>query len=185
MTVFLKWVMVRRILPVTPTLLCMLFSAQVWANGWAWSVEKGRHRSTIAGSIHLGNDGFYPINAKIMDAFEASDILYVEMDDSLVSPQEQAIIVSQYAQLPDGKTLADLYSPKLIDLMGKHLKELGLSLAPFMRLQPSFVAMNVSVMQAQLLGYFPAQGIDRHFLNMARGNKPCARSKPSSLKCDS
>ena len=139
--------------------------------GLFWKAESPKGTAYLLGAIHFGRDDFYPLRDSIMQAFESSPVLLVEMDDQKVPlPEQQKILMSTVAY-PPGDNLQQHVSRETLGLIEARLKEFGVPLESVQQFRPGFVGIMLAAMQASALGYLPEKGIDYHFMSLARGNK--------------
>ena len=114
--------------------LSLLYSVLVIAEpksdniGLAWAYEKDGRSGTLLGSVHFADSSFYPLPGPIMEAYERSATLVVEVDDALVSPEQQQALMSQYGLYPKGETLLDHISIETLKSISPLLREFGLNL---------------------------------------------------------
>ena len=126
----------------------------------------------LLGSMHLATADVYPLRDTIMQAFKGADKLVVELDingASQMKIQERMLTRGVYT---DGTTLADVLSPETWRDLSARLQANGLPPEFMMSMKPGLVVTSLSTVEMMRLGLDPEQGIDRYFLNEARGNKP-------------
>lgn len=159
--------------------LCWLWSiaafAQAENRGLAWelSSKDGAQKAYLMGAVHLANSSFYPLSRAVLDGYEESDVLMVELDDSLVDPQTQQALIERYAYYPEGVSYKDHLSPALVDQVDVMFASLGIADASeiFSRYKPGLLGVTLAALQAQVLGYSVEYGIDNYFLEKARYRK--------------
>jgi uncharacterized protein YbaP (TraB family) len=80
----------------------------------------------------------------------------------------------------DGQTLSDNVSKKTYKLLEEKILATGLPIETFERFKPWFVALTLSVLELQRLGFDSNYGIDTHFHNKAKtdGKKLMALESP-------
>lgn len=151
---------------------------------WKVTSKKKKHKGEVwlTGSVHLGLKDMYPLAAPIARAFEGADALVVEAD--LAAPgaeKDAAAKMMEIARLPEGQTLSSLL-PERAD-------EIKAILAPYMipmvvadTLKPFMVSMMLSLLELQWAGWDPALGIDRHFLDQARGAKEIVELESAAMQ---
>ncbi|HEQ71792.1 MAG TPA: TraB/GumN family protein [Spirochaetia bacterium] len=119
------------------------------------------------GSIHLGSPDMYPLNDKILAAYEKSDNLVVEIDIIDIDTATVGALLKEHLMYknPDSidKHLTAAYRKKL----ETRLSALNLSLSALKVLKP--VAMDLTITEFALkdMGYAGDNGIDLFFLNRA------------------
>ncbi len=129
------------------------------------------HQIHLLGSIHFANDSFYPLSSEIMQAWQASEVLLVEVDESLLSAQEQRDLINKNGYYQEGESLLTKMTPATQSMLKALLADFGLSLQDVSHWRPGLLVASLTAMQAQHLGYDAGLGIDRYFLDLARGSK--------------
>lgn len=160
-------------------ILLGLFSLNLFAagegkkngGGLIWHVEKNGQHSYYLGSVHFANRSFYPLAPAVLDAYNESKVLVVEVDDQLVSPEEQQRLMLQHGLYPNGETLHDHLSPETIQQIRRLLNEFQVPLHQVDSYRPGMLTMTLTMLQASKLGFNAEQGIDRYFLQKARHKK--------------
>jgi uncharacterized protein YbaP (TraB family) len=135
-----------------------------------WEIH-GRHNTVyLLGSIHVLRPGDYPLAAPIMDAYARAGALLMEVDlDALDLGAVQKDMLKA-AELPDGKTLAQVLGPPRYARVQALARVLNVDLAPFDRFAPWFVAEAISQQQLNQLGFQPESGVEMFFLRKARAD---------------
>lgn len=159
-------------------LLCFtIFSvfAQAENRGIAWELSSpdGAIKGYLMGAMHLANSSFYPLNRSVLEGFDASSVLMVELDDTLIEPQEQQRLLEKYAYYPEGQSYRDHVSGALADQIEVMFSSLGVDGAGtiFARYKPGLLGVTLAAIQAQALGYSARYGIDSYFLEKGRFHK--------------
>jgi uncharacterized protein YbaP (TraB family) len=137
-----------------------------------WEVSTERGTTWILGSMHLARADVYPLRQEISSAFEMSDQLVVEVDISAANQlaiQQRMLEMGTY---PAGKSIADDLSPQTWKALQQRLEQSGLPPYMMEQLKPGLVITTLTAIEMMKLGLSPELGIDKHFLNLARGNKP-------------
>lgn len=136
--------------------------------GLAWVYEKQGKTGYLFGSVHFADSSFYPLPARIMQAYNDSNVLVVEVDESLVPVEEQQALIARYGQYPEGKTLSTELSPATLGSLRKLLVEFEVPLEAVNHYRPGLLAASLTALQAGKLGYSAEQGLDRYFMQKAR-----------------
>ncbi len=111
----------------------------------------------------------YPLNRKIDDAFDKSDVLVVEANVNDVSQIDLQKLMEK-ALYQDGDTLERHLSPETYELIKKEWA-LGIPLELIQQQKPWFLASTLTALQLAKLGFDPNYGIDKYFLSKAQGRK--------------
>lgn len=139
--------------------------------GLIWKYQKDGRHSYLFGSIHFANSGFYPFSQPIIDAFNESDVLIVEVDESLTPIEKRQALLKRYGIYPDGETIHDHLSQKTIAEFRKLFNHFQVPLTHFETYRPGLLSLTLTALQAQSLGYSAEQGMDRYFLQKSRFKK--------------
>ena len=136
-----------------------------------WTYEKDGQQGYLMGSVHFANESFYPLDKQILAAYERSSVLVVEVDEGTVSEDERQRLIAAHGFYANNKTLRDHLSPKTLSIIEGLLKEFGIPLETVKNYQPGLLAITITALQAQKLGYQAEQGIDQYFIQKARYKK--------------
>ncbi len=140
---------------------------------WKITSKRARHKGTawLFGSVHLGLPEMYPLNPAIDAAFEGSDALVVEADISAPGVQASAgAKMLALSRLDEGQTLESLVperAAELKDVLAGYMVPMVVANT----MKPFMISMMLSLLELQWAGWDPAWGIDRQFLDRARGTK--------------
>ena len=137
-----------------------------------WQVDTPRATVYLLGSMHLASPDLYPLRADIMTAFNKADALAVELDISGARSLEIQQRMLERGTYPDGRSLQDELSPATWSELSRRLELTGLPPMLMQSLKPGLVITTLSTMEMMKLGLNPEQGVDRFFLEQARGSKP-------------
>jgi len=139
---------------------------------FAWKVQSDTATITMFGSIHLGRADFYPLPQSIENAFADAPVLAVEVD--VFDPEiigTVPMLMMQKGMLQDGKTLDDILSAELKVKVLAVLGENEGMWTVFKKFTPGLLAMTLSLQEIQKIGFNESLGLEKHFLDAARGNK--------------
>lgn len=137
-----------------------------------WEVRSETGTVYLLGSIHFATEELYPLKKTIRHAYQRSDHLVVEINPDAVSPEKARVLMMQRGLYGDGDTLALNVSEETYAMVGAQLQKSGMPIDLFATFKPWFVALTLTTLEVQRLGYDSAYGIDRHFLDRAKGQKP-------------
>ena len=131
-----------------------------------WLATKDGHNLWLMGSIHVGQDSFYPLPAVVEEAWNKADVLIVETDLHNMSASDNAEI-AQMSRLPAGQTLQQVLPPALYQQTVAAAKPLGLDTQAMQPMRPWVVAITLIQQSLQKAGYQPQLGVDEHFTQAA------------------
>ena len=136
-----------------------------------WEVKTKSTRVFLLGSLHVLKSSAYPLAPEINRAYALSQRLVFETD--LAAMMEPAILAKMMEMgiYPEGQNLFQHISEATREKLEEKLQELGLSPADFSRFKPWFLAVTLTTLELQRLGFKPTYGIDLHFYTKAKADK--------------
>ena len=140
------------------------------ARNFMWRVSARKSTVYILGSIHLLKKDVYPLDRAIEYAFDRSDYLSVEADIGDMGNIDLGGFLTK-ALYPGDDTIANHLSSEAVALVKEQMERLGLPPETVMKQKPWLLALIIPSLTLMNAGYDPEYGIDKHFLNKARGDK--------------
>lgn len=133
-----------------------------------WVVETTSNKVFLLGSLHVLKSSAYPLAAEIDRAYASSQRLVFETDlGAMMDPAIQAKMM-ELGVYPEGQNLFQNISEETKKNLEKKLQDLGLPPAYFSRFKPWFLAVTLTALELQRLGFNPLYGIDIHFYTKAK-----------------
>lgn len=132
-----------------------------------WKVQSGGPPTYLLGSIHVATKDFYPLPEQVESGFKSSKVLAVEVNINEIDPLSMTAIVMESAFYQDGDSLKEHISSETYESVENRLEEFGVDISTLDKAKPWFIAMMISNLELQKLGYDPSYGIDKHFLDLA------------------
>lgn len=122
----------------------------------------------LFGSIHVGEDYFYPLPEYVLDAYESADSLAVECDMIAVT-QDLSAQTSAMAQLvySDGTTISEHIPEELYTRAVEIIDEGGMYMAAYDRYCPALWSTLIENIIMTQVGADAALGVDMHLLQRA------------------
>ena len=159
--------------------LCMLVSCapnkktQQDSGAFFWEVaDRDGKKLYLLGSIHVADDDIYPFSDVIVNAFNESSALAVEVDiDALEKDVQMQIEVLQYFMYDDGSTIEDHIDEELFERAKQYLVERDMYSETYLLLKPIFWAELLSQTAAEKTGLSFEKGVDMYFLKAAKKAK--------------
>src|SRR5262245_34287424 len=161
----------RRIGMSSPLLLLfVLFAvageARAQDKSFLWRVQSDKSNIYILGSVHFLKKESYPLNKTIEKAFDTTRKLVLEID---LKNEDTAAV--QRVALEKGinrdRTLQQSVPPETYSLAEKRAQELGIDIQALSPLKPWVVALTMTALQLQKLGFDPSYGVDRYLAERA------------------
>ncbi len=140
------------------------------SKGFLWKIEKGENTVYLLGSIHVANNDIYPFSEKILEAYQSSDALLVEVN---LFNQEGSAAFEELSTYTDGTTLKDHVSATCYAETVKLAATLGLSEKITASLKPWYISNYFTAMLSAGSGdtaeaaKAASLGIDINFLTNA------------------
>jgi len=135
-----------------------------------WKVRSVTTTVYLLGSVHFMKKEIYPLNRKIEEAFEKSDLLVVEANVNDVSKIDVGKLIETAFYTGDD-TLEKHVSSETYELVKKEFEGLGFPIWIVSKQKPWFLALSCTSLELMRQGFDPTYGLDMHFLNEASGKK--------------
>jgi hypothetical protein len=135
-----------------------------------WKVQSKTNTLYILGSIHSLKKEMYPLNKKIEDSFDKSDVLVVEANINDIGQIDIQRLL-ETAFYSGNETLEKHVSRETYELVKKEFGGLGVPLELINKQKPWFLALTLTSLELLKLGFDPNYGIDIYFLSKATGGK--------------
>jgi uncharacterized protein YbaP (TraB family) len=132
-----------------------------------WKLESTSAKVYVLGSIHAANDGLYPLDGRILSAFEEADTLVLETDLTPTAKLRGARLMQVAGSLPAQKRLEEQLDPDTRAQLARVLEELGIPASAVSSLRPWLVSLVLTMQKLESLGYRADLGIDEHFRSRA------------------
>ena len=137
-----------------------------------WKISDQNSSVYILGSIHFADKTFYPLDAVIVNAFDHSDELAVEIDVSDTSVYQKSVLLSSLLGNLDGDKTLDMFLPEdALYSLDSLCLAWSIPLDFFSGYKPWAAAMTLSSIANQRSGLDAKLGIDLYFLTKAREMK--------------
>jgi uncharacterized protein len=149
-------------------LLAAFLASQAGAQdkSFLWQVQS-KSNIYILGSIHFLKKENYPLNKTIEKAFDSTKKLVLEIDVKSADPATVQRVTLEKGINRDGKTLQQNVSPETYSLAEKRAQELGVDIRALSPLKPWVVALTMTSLQLQKLGFDANSGVDRYLAERA------------------
>ncbi len=136
-----------------------------------WVVETTSNKVFLLGSLHVLKSSAYPLAAEIDRAYASSQRLVFETNlGAMMEPAIQAKMM-ELGVYPEGQDLFQNISAATRKNLEEKLQDLGLPPAYFSRFKPWFLAVTLTTLELQRLGFNPLYGIDLHFYTKAKADE--------------
>ena len=133
-----------------------------------WLVETPLNKAVfLLGSLHVLKSDTYPLAKAINEAYGLSQKVVFETD--LAAMMDPAVMTKMMAMglYPEGQTLFQNIPDEMRSSLKKKMTDLGMPMEHFGRFRPWFMAVTLTALELQRLGFSPEYGIDVHFYGRA------------------
>ena len=136
-----------------------------------WKATSKTNTVYLLGSIHVATEDMYPLPDEIMKAFAASKALAVEVDLTKVDPAAMQTAMMEKGVYPPGDTIGRHVPGDTLDKLRAYFNGKGLPAAAMEQFRPWALAVTITMLEVQALGYKTELGIDKHFMDQAGGRQ--------------
>lgn len=133
--------------------------------GTLYRIDHRGHTAYLFGTVHVGQNAFYPLEPLVTRALQEAGTLALEIDLRDTVSFQQAVVKN--GMYTDGRTVADHLSTDSVVRLKDVLQHAGIPFASVARMKPWMIA-NLLIVQAMArAGYPMEQGLDLYFLSVA------------------
>jgi len=166
-----RWVLRRGFaLALSLAWLAMGHAIDAQEKTFLWRVSNDEHSIYLLGSIHYLKRENFPLHKAILDAFDASKSLVLEIDLNRVSPQAAQRVTLEKAIYRDGETLQQNVSQQTYQLTEQRAESLGIDMKIMAPMKPWFVALTLMAIKFQQIGLDPNLGVDHYLAGRAKSS---------------
>lgn len=140
-----------------------------------WKVSKDTNSIYLLGSIHYLRKENYPLKNAVLDAFEASKRLVLEIDLNATSAENARRVTLEKAVYRDGTSLPQNIGEDTYQLAAQRAAQLGIDMRLLNPMKAWFAALTLIAIKLQAIGLDPNLGVDRYLATEAK-----RRGKPTS-----
>jgi len=162
------------------SILWIVFSIPVYAQEnpgntqekhFLWAVQSGRNTVYLLGSIHILKKETYPLPDAIEKVYGCCSKVVFETDlDGMNDPASQNKM-TKLGSYTGGQTLSKNISAQTYELLKQRMADANVPLERLEPFRPWFVALAITALEIQRLGYDPELGIDRYFFKRAQKDR--------------
>lgn len=133
--------------------------------GTLYRISYQGNTAWLFGTIHVGKPDFYPLEPKVMQAFDEAGKFVVEVD--MRDTTTLLAAVQKYAMYGDNDDLSKHVSADTLRRLRQALTRYGLPFETIARMKPTMAANTLAVLAYAAEGYQPTLGTDMHLLTAA------------------
>lgn len=135
--------------------------------GFLWKAENGDTTVYLQGTIHVGNEDFYPLNDTIENAYKEADVVLPEIDLNNMDEAEVMPLTMELATYEGNQTLRDNLPDDVFLALEEILQENGVPAEMMEHFRPWFVETLLMQLALEDSAYSPEYGVDVYFLDRA------------------
>lgn len=132
-----------------------------------WKVTSKTGAAYLLGSTHLADKAIYPLPLVITRAFDASNVLIVEVDMNKVDQNKVKELTMKLGMYPEGDSLTRHISPETRKELEEYLGGMGIPAEAFNQFRPWMAGVMIVTVPLLKSGMDPEGGIDKFFLAKA------------------
>ena len=166
--------MKKRILIITVLIAILLFvvacgSTEDNSKGIFYEVVGGQNELYLFGSVHLGHEDMYPLDASVEKAFSKADVLGLEIDLSSITDMELGQKMIEFGMYNDGTKMTDFVSQETFKRLAELVAPLGIDYNTLDNFNPWFASMLLTEITMGQIGLSVDYGVETYFMDKAEG----------------
>jgi uncharacterized protein YbaP (TraB family) len=134
--------------------------------GQLYRISHDGKTSYLFGTIHVGKDGTYPLDAEVSRALMDSKTLVIELDIRQDLPFQKAL--ARHGRYPDGDVIQNHLTPATLNKMMQALAKAGMSLQSVQHYKPWMIASILVGAELDLHGFQRSQAVEYALLAVAQ-----------------
>lgn len=155
-----------------------LSEASVPRRGQLYKVTLDGKTSYLFGTIHVGKDGFYPLDAEASRALQNSRALVIELDIRENASFQKAMAL--HGRYPAGDKVQNHLQPETLQKLAPALARAGMSLQSVQQFKPWLIANLLVGVELDARGFKRAQAVEYVLLAAAQEQDKAVRQLESA-----
>lgn len=131
--------------------------------GLLYKLESTSATVYVLGSIHVANHKLYPLDPRILEAFDQSDVLITETELTPTAKARALALLQDAGTYPPPDSLSAHLDEKTRAALEAALTKRGLAYESFKVMRPWLLSLVLTTIDLNTLGYRADLGIDEHF----------------------
>lgn len=149
--------------------LMFAIALPAYADAPVWRAGKDDSTVYLGGTIHLLRSGDYPLPEAFETAYQASDRLFFEIDQSQMMDMSVQARMMQQLTYQDERTLQSVLDEDTYATLTAYAENAGLPMAMMQKFKPGMLLSTLSMIEFQRQGFTP-QGVDAYYSTRAMGD---------------
>ena len=141
--------------------------------GALYRVQHDCKTSYLFGTIHVGKQGFFPLEPEVTSALAHASSLVLELDTRIHEPFQRAL--AKYGSYPAGESITRHLSPHALARLERALAKAGIPLRNVEGYRPWLVANILVGSEIEKHGYHRSNGVEGFLLSTAEKQKKRVR----------
>lgn len=155
-----------------------LSEANLPRRGQLYKVTLDGKTSYLFGTIHVGKDGFYPLDAEVSRALQNSRALVIELDIRENASFQKAMAL--HGRYPAGDKVQNHLQPQTLEKLAPALAKAGMSLQSVQQFKPWLIANLLVGVELDARGFKRAQAVEYALLAAAQEQDKAVRQLESA-----
>lgn len=133
-----------------------------------WKISTPTNTVYFLGSIHMLKREHFPLQPAIYQALREAKHVVFEVNPETLSEDNSSLEMLKLGVWTNGKTLRNQLSHKSYETAKTQLAARGYRIDQFESFKPWFLALTITAMEFQRLGFDPTYGVDTHVFERAK-----------------
>lgn len=136
-----------------------------------YEIKSDKTHIFLMGSIHFADESVYPLPQDVIEAFDSSANLVVEVDTSSTSNQEKQAKFVPMLMYPGKESIKDHLSRRVLSMLENYLRKNNMAPGAILKFRPGLLSVVLTSRRLMELGFMPKFGIENFFLSRVKGQK--------------
>jgi uncharacterized protein YbaP (TraB family) len=136
-----------------------------------YEIKSDKTHIFLMGSIHFADENVYPLPRDVIEAFENSANLVVEVDAGSIANQEKQNKFVPMLMYSGKESIKDHLSRRVFSMLENYLKKNNMASGAILKFKPGLLSIILTSRRLMELGFLPKFGIENFFLSRVKGQK--------------
>lgn len=147
----------------------VVYEAGLDSKGAFWEVSYNGNTVYLFGSMHYADSSIYPLSKDILNAFEASDILVLEVGPG--NREDPSLYMMERGMYQDENTLEQNIPEEVYEMFVETIQPYGIQEEFYNKLKPWYAGFLITGLNMEANSYSAGLGIEMFFTLKAMGTK--------------
>ncbi len=141
------------------------------SRGIFYEIEGAETELYLFGSVHVGNEEMYPLQDRVMEAFEGADLIAMEIDLESINEMEMAEEMMEVAMYQDGRRMSEVVGEDTFEELVRETEEYGVGPEVLELFKPWYGAMFLTEVGTDQSEFSQEYGVEQFFLDNREGQE--------------